>query len=140
MGVKKIRFPDTSAIGIKPTLVPFTGTAPVMNAILAGNVDYDCDPVLGPLQHVRAGTVKALAIVHFSDLVAALEALQEILALQPAAIEAFRDYLNSRGVTATVRRTRGDDIDAACGQLAGQVHDRTTVRLGSKLIAVEVEA
>ncbi len=57
-----------------------------------------------------------------------------------AAIEAFRDYLNSRGVTATVRRTRGDDIDAACGQLAGQVHDRTTVRLGKKMIAVEVEA
>jgi 23S rRNA (adenine2503-C2)-methyltransferase len=58
----------------------------------------------------------------------------------PPAIEAFRDYLNSRGVTATVRRTRGDDIDAACGQLAGQVHDRTTVRLGSKLVSVEVEA
>src|SRR5215510_9133074 len=51
-----------SAIGIKPALVPFTGTAPVMNAILAGQVDYDCDPVLGPLPHVRAGTVKALAI------------------------------------------------------------------------------
>ena len=51
-----------SAIGIKPTLVPFTGTAPAMNAILAGQVDYDCDPVLGPLPHVRAGTAKALAI------------------------------------------------------------------------------
>jgi len=51
-----------NAIGIHPTLVPFTGTAPVMNAILAGNVDYDCDPILGPLSHVRAGTVKALAI------------------------------------------------------------------------------
>ncbi|HEV2629397.1 MAG TPA: tripartite tricarboxylate transporter substrate-binding protein [Pseudolabrys sp.] len=51
-----------SAIGIHPTLVPFTGTAPVMNAILAGNVDYDCDPILGPLPHIRAGTVKALAI------------------------------------------------------------------------------
>src|SRR5262249_43445847 len=51
-----------SAIGIKPAMVPFTGTAPVMNAILAGQVDYDCDPVLGPLPHVRAGTVKALAI------------------------------------------------------------------------------
>jgi len=51
-----------SAIGIKPTMVPFTGTAPVMNAILAGSVDYDCDPVLGPLPHVRAGTVKALAV------------------------------------------------------------------------------
>ena len=53
-----------NAIGIKPTLVPFTGTAPVMNAILAGNVDYDCDPVLGPLPHVRAGTAKALAIAN----------------------------------------------------------------------------
>jgi tripartite-type tricarboxylate transporter receptor subunit TctC len=51
-----------SAIGIHPTMVPFTGTAPVMNAILAHQVDYDCDPVLGPLPHVRAGTVKALAI------------------------------------------------------------------------------
>ena len=30
-----------SAIGIKPTMVPFTGTAPAMNAILAGQVDYD---------------------------------------------------------------------------------------------------
>src|SRR6185312_1434883 len=50
-----------SAIGIHPTLVPFTGTAPVMNAILAGSVDYDCDPLLGPLSHARAGTVKALA-------------------------------------------------------------------------------
>ena len=51
-----------SALGIKPTMVPFTGTAPVMNAILGGQVDYDCDPVLGPLPHVQAGTVKALAI------------------------------------------------------------------------------
>ncbi|MGH6728140.1 MAG: Bug family tripartite tricarboxylate transporter substrate binding protein [Pseudolabrys sp.] len=51
-----------SAIGIKPTMVPFTGTAPVMNAILAGQIDYDCDPILGPLPHVRAGNVKALAI------------------------------------------------------------------------------
>jgi hypothetical protein len=51
-----------SAIGIKPTMVPFTGTAPVMNAILAGQIDYDCDPVLGPLPHVLAGNAKALAI------------------------------------------------------------------------------
>ena len=53
-----------------------------------------------------------------------------------AAIERFRDILNANGVTATTRRTRGDDIDAACGQLVGRVHDRTTVRLGSKLISV----
>jgi 23S rRNA (adenine2503-C2)-methyltransferase len=58
----------------------------------------------------------------------------------PAAIERFRDILNTNGVIATTRRTRGDDIDAACGQLVGRVHDRTTVRLGSKLIGVEVQA
>ncbi len=51
-----------SAIGIKPTMVPFGGTAPVLTAILGGQVQYTCDPVLGPLPHVRAGTLKALAI------------------------------------------------------------------------------
>src|SRR5512138_300916 len=58
----------------------------------------------------------------------------------PAAIERFRDILNSNGVIATTRRTRGDDIDAACGQLVGRVNDRTTVRLGSKLISVAVQS
>ncbi len=51
-----------SAIGIKPTLVPFTGTAPVMNAMLVGEIDYQCDPVLGTLGQIRAGNLKALAI------------------------------------------------------------------------------
>lgn len=56
-----------------------------------------------------------------------------------AAIERFRDILNANGVVATTRKTRGDDIDAACGQLVGRVQDRTTVRLGSKLISVAVQ-
>ncbi len=51
-----------AAIGIKPTLVPFTGTAPVLNAMLSGEIDYECDPVLGTLAQVQAGTVRALAI------------------------------------------------------------------------------
>jgi 23S rRNA (adenine2503-C2)-methyltransferase len=50
-----------------------------------------------------------------------------------AAILKYRDILNDHGVIATIRRTRGDDIDAACGQLAGRVTDRTLVRLGAKL-------
>ena len=54
-------------------------------------------------------------------------------------IQRFRDELLQRGVLATVRRTRGEDIDAACGQLAGRVIDRTTVRLGSKVIGVAVQ-
>ncbi len=42
-----------------------------------------------------------------------------------AAVSAFRDVLLEAGLITTVRRTRGDTIDAACGQLAGQVQDKT---------------
>ncbi|TIC82301.1 23S rRNA (adenine(2503)-C(2))-methyltransferase RlmN [Crenobacter intestini] len=41
------------------------------------------------------------------------------------AIRAFRELLQEAGFVVTVRKTRGDDIDAACGQLAGQVQDKT---------------
>jgi 23S rRNA (adenine2503-C2)-methyltransferase len=40
-------------------------------------------------------------------------------------VRAFNERLNAAGIVTTTRRTRGDDIDAACGQLAGRVHDRT---------------
>jgi 23S rRNA (adenine2503-C2)-methyltransferase len=42
-----------------------------------------------------------------------------------ADILAFHKYLNDHGLLTTVRTTRGDDIDAACGQLVGEVMDRT---------------
>jgi 23S rRNA (adenine2503-C2)-methyltransferase len=57
-----------------------------------------------------------------------------------AVIQRFRDELIRGGVLATIRRTRGEDIDAACGQLAGRVIDRTTVRLGNKTIGLAVES
>ncbi len=57
----------------------------------------------------------------------------------PEVIERFRELLNRHGVIATTRKTRGRDIDAACGQLAGRVHDRTTVRLGRKLVSIVAE-
>ncbi len=41
------------------------------------------------------------------------------------AIQRFRDVLMQANIITTVRKTRGDDIDAACGQLAGQVKDKT---------------
>jgi 23S rRNA (adenine2503-C2)-methyltransferase len=41
------------------------------------------------------------------------------------AIREFQKILLDAGVLTMVRRTRGDDIDAACGQLKGQVADRT---------------
>ena len=41
------------------------------------------------------------------------------------AIYAFRDRLIAAGINTITRKTRGDDIDAACGQLAGEVADKT---------------
>lgn len=40
---------------------------------------------------------------------------------------AFAKILSDAGIVTTIRKTRGDDIDAACGQLAGDVKDRTRV-------------
>ena len=51
------------------------------------------------------------------------------------AIWRFRDELLKGEVMATVRRTRGEDIDAACGQLVGRVQDRTTARLSAQVRA-----
>jgi 23S rRNA (adenine2503-C2)-methyltransferase len=42
-------------------------------------------------------------------------------------VQAFAKILIDAGIVTTVRKTRGDDIDAACGQLAGDVKDRTRV-------------
>jgi 23S rRNA (adenine2503-C2)-methyltransferase len=47
---------------------------------------------------------------------------------KPEAVLRFRDILVEAGFVATVRKTRGDDIDAACGQLAGQVVNRMRKR------------
>ncbi len=51
---------------------------------------------------------------------------------------AFCRRLNELGYVATVRKTRGDDIDAACGQLAGEVRDRT--RRAERLAQQKIEA
>jgi 23S rRNA (adenine2503-C2)-methyltransferase len=44
---------------------------------------------------------------------------------KPSHIRVFRDILMQAGYVVTVRKTRGEDIDAACGQLAGKVLDKT---------------
>lgn len=45
-----------------------------------------------------------------------------------SAVQAFATVLQEAGIVTTIRKTRGDDIDAACGQLAGEVQDRTSVK------------
>ena len=49
-------------------------------------------------------------------------------------IRQFQNRLRARGLVATTRKTRGEDIDAACGQLAGKVSDRVRKRLSEKKI------
>ncbi len=49
----------------------------------------------------------------------------EYVRSSPEAIARFRDVLMQAGLVVTIRKTRGDDIAAACGQLAGRVQDRT---------------
>ena len=49
-------------------------------------------------------------------------------------IRHFQNRLREKGLVATTRKTRGDDIDAACGQLAGEVSNRVRNRLGEKRI------
>jgi len=48
----------------------------------------------------------------------------------------FKRVLVDAGIITTIRKTRGDDIDAACGQLAGQVQDKTRITQNIKLIKI----
>lgn len=50
----------------------------------------------------------------------------------PEVVLEFRNILSAAGIVTVTRRTRGDDIAAACGQLAGQVDNRVLVPLGSR--------
>jgi len=52
-------------------------------------------------------------------------------------INLFKTLLNDAGIVTTVRKTRGEDIDAACGQLVGQVKDKSRRHLKLKLLGAE---
>jgi len=59
----------------------------------------------------------------------------------PERIRRFAEILQRKGITVTTRKTRGDAIDAACGQLAGEVADRTRRTRGRKTLRIaEVRA
>jgi 23S rRNA (adenine2503-C2)-methyltransferase len=47
-------------------------------------------------------------------------------------LRAFADLLTQEGFVTTIRKTRGEDIDAACGQLAGDIKDRTRITMRMK--------
>ncbi|CAN5535069.1 23S rRNA (adenine(2503)-C(2))-methyltransferase RlmN [soil metagenome] len=55
-------------------------------------------------------------------------------------VKAFASILQAAGLVTTIRRTRGEDIDAACGQLAGEVQDRTNAKVRMTRIPIAVVA
>ncbi len=55
----------------------------------------------------------------------------------PDSIERFRQICSASGIVTTVRKTRGDDISAACGQLAGKFTDRTRRSLGVRRVLAD---
>jgi ribosomal RNA large subunit methyltransferase N len=62
---------------------------------------------------------------------------------KPEEVKAFADRLNGAGIVTTVRKVRGDDIDAACGQLAGEIKDRTKLaekRANREIIIKEIKS
>jgi tripartite-type tricarboxylate transporter receptor subunit TctC len=51
-----------SILQVKPTAVPYNGTGPAMNALVAGQVDYMCDQIVNAVPQIKAGTIKAYAV------------------------------------------------------------------------------
>jgi 23S rRNA (adenine2503-C2)-methyltransferase len=134
---------------LRDTLVPINRVHPIAELLEA------CWHYLDE-QNGRSVTFEYVMLDGVNDSPAQARALAQLLAGRPAkvnmipfnpfpgtqyrrssdaAIWQFRDELLKRGVMATVRRTRGEDIDAACGQLVGRVLDRTTARIGARVRA-----
>jgi 23S rRNA (adenine2503-C2)-methyltransferase len=74
-------------------------------------------------RHGAKGLAAKLNLIPFNPFAAS--GLRRSTAAQ---VQAFADVLLDAAIVTTVRKTRGDDIDAACGQLAGDVKDRTDVQ------------
>jgi tripartite-type tricarboxylate transporter receptor subunit TctC len=49
-------------LGVRPVSVPYNGTGPAMNALVAGQVDYMCDQIVNVVPQVQGGTIKAYAV------------------------------------------------------------------------------
>ncbi|MDI3323674.1 23S rRNA (adenine(2503)-C(2))-methyltransferase RlmN [Pontibacterium granulatum] len=137
---------------LRDQLVPINRRYPINELI------DSCNRYLQSLNDKRVATVEYTLIAgvndqpeHARELVKLLRRLPSKLNLIPfnpfpnsdykrpseSAILAFKQIMLNAGVLTTVRKTRGDDVDAACGQLVGQVADRT--RRSQKYIPVVQE-
>jgi len=125
---------------LRNQLVPINKKYPIKELLAA------CDHYMNSLPDRRKLTVEYTLIEKVNDEMEHAKELAELLRNTPCKINLipfnpfpssgykrpsnnrvykFRDYLHNQGYIVTIRTTRGDDIDAACGQLVGNVEDRT---------------
>ncbi|HBD11895.1 MAG TPA: 23S rRNA (adenine(2503)-C(2))-methyltransferase RlmN [Porticoccaceae bacterium] len=126
---------------LRDTLVPLNRKYPIADLLASANRYLDALP-----DQRRKITVEYTLIGNVNDRMEHAQELASLLRHTPCKINLipfnefpgtayrrvsnnamyrFRDILADAGYTVTIRTTRGDDIAAACGQLAGQVNDRT---------------
>ncbi len=138
---------------LRNQLVPLNKKYPLKELIAATN------RYLGKLPDKRKATIEYTMIDGVNDSMECAAQLSDLLKQVPCKINLipfnpfpnsgyrrpsnnrvyrFRDYLISQGHVVTIRSTRGDDIDAACGQLVGRVEDKTR-RSQRYIDAVQVE-
>jgi len=138
---------------LRDQLVPINKRYPIKELIAA------CNRYLDNLNDRRVITIEYTLIDGVNDLPAHARELGKLLKQVPCklnlipfnpfpnsgyqrpseeSIQLFKQLMLKAGVLTTVRRTRGDEIDAACGQLVGQVEDRT--RRSQKYIPLAEES
>jgi len=124
---------------LRDELVPINQKYP-LSELMAACRDY---AKTGPRKHI---TFEYVMLAGINDSIGDAKALIKLLRHVPAKINLipfnpfpgsdyrcstgsvilkFRDVLHNAGIVTTIRKTRGDDIDAACGQLVGQVKDKS---------------
>ncbi len=132
---------------LRDELVPINQKYP-LSELMAACRDY---AKTGPRKHI---TFEYVMLAGINDSIADAKALIKLLRHVPAKINLipfnpfpgsdyrcsagpvilkFRDVLHNAGIVSTIRKTRGDDIDAACGQLVGQVKDKSRRHLKLKM-------
>ena len=117
------KMPPASGSGNATAATPATRTVPKTPAA----------PTM-PATPAAVAPGRLLRVTHDTEYryAARVESAQHQARLQPLAtlrqqVLSFAKITSDAGIVTTVRKTRGDDIDAACGQLAGDVRDRTRV-------------
>jgi 23S rRNA (adenine2503-C2)-methyltransferase len=132
---------------LRDVLVPINRRHPI-DELLAACWDY------ARMANLRDVTFEYVMLAGVNDSVEQAQGLARLLANRPAkvnlipfnpfpgsvyhrssqvAVDRFRQVLLNAGIMTVTRKTRGDDIAAACGQLAGQVSNRVHTPLGSKM-------